>query len=500
MHGVKSKRIPPLGKAAQARFWAHVDRTTSECGCWLWTGSANSKGYGRFFFGGRHYYVHRLAWSLAGRETPVELQICHTCDTPLCVNPDHLMMADNATKQRDGRIKRNLAGQRAAAAKPYPAFPLFPHATGRWAKKIRGKFHYFGPTNGDPEGAAAVLVYEAQREDLYAGRMPRPSRDGFTVRDLCNKFLSAKEDLADSGEITRRTFADYFATCKGIIEAFGVDRLVDDLTADDFQALRASIAKGASPNTIGNQVQRIRTAFKFAYDSGDIDHPVRFGPTFKRPAKRIIRAHRQKNGKREFNAADLRKIIAAAPQPLRAMILLGVNCGFGNNDCGRLPLSAIDLKRGWVEYPRPKTAIERRCPLWPETVKALREAVAKRPKREANDTAKLAFVTRYGTAWAKDTADSPVSKEFRKLLDLLKLHRKGLGFYALRHVFETQAGECKDQVAVNFIMGHADESMAEVYREGISDDRLRACVNVVRKWLFPPAKAKRKVAAKAKAV
>ncbi len=65
------------------------------------------------------------------------------------------------------------------------------------------------------------------------------------------------------------------------------------------------------------------------------------------------------------------------------------------------------------------------------------------------------------------------------------LKREKLSFYALRHTFETIAGESKDQVAVNAVMGHADNSMAAVYRERISDERLQAVVDVVRAWLWP---------------
>ena len=56
--------------------------------------------------------------------------------------------------------------------KPYSDFPLYAHATGRWAKRIRGKLHYFGPWS-DPQGA--MNLYLSQRDDLYAGRRPRPS-------------------------------------------------------------------------------------------------------------------------------------------------------------------------------------------------------------------------------------------------------------------------------------------------------------------------------------
>ena len=123
-----------------------------------------------------------------------------------------------------------------------------------------------------------------------------------------------------------------------------------------------------------------------------------------------------------------------------------------------------------------------------ETIKALHEAIEKRPKHKRPEDAKLLFITQYGQSWAKETADNPITKVFRLLLDKLKLHRHGLGFYALRHTFETIGGGSRDQVAVDFIMGHTDGSMAGVYREEIEDERLVAVTNHVRKWLYPAKK------------
>lgn len=82
---------------------------------------------------------------------------------------------------------------------------LFPHVGGVWAKKIRGRLHYFGPWS-DPEGA--LRRYLDQKDDLYAGRTPRTPCDSLTVRELLNRYLTAKKVLEESGEILPTTFTD----------------------------------------------------------------------------------------------------------------------------------------------------------------------------------------------------------------------------------------------------------------------------------------------------
>ena len=109
--------------------------------------------------------------------------------------------------------------------------------------------------------------------------------------------------------------------------------------------------------------------------------------------------------------------------------------------------------------------------------------MAKRHEPKDPTHAGLVFVTKYGEGWSKDVADSPVTKEFRKLLDATGIngHRN---FYALRHTFRTIADEAKDQPAADHVMGHESPNMSSVYRERISDERLRAVSEHVHRWLF----------------
>ena len=158
-----------------------------------------------------------------------------------------------------------------------------------------------------------------------------------------------------------------------------MDRPVADLVAADFDHLRRSLAKRFGPARLGDDVKRVRGVFRYGHDAGLIEQPIRYGPTFRGPSRRTMRVERAKRGPQMFEAQELRRMLDAATMPLRAMILLAINCGFGNTDIASLPTKAVDLKNSWVTFARGKTGIGRRCPLWPETVAAVAQALDDRP-------------------------------------------------------------------------------------------------------------------------
>lgn len=394
--------------------------------------------------------------------------------------------------------------------KPYPDFPLTPHNSGKWQKKIRNpvtgdsKIWYFGrwgkmvagkmerlPGDGWQE---ALALYKAQADDLHAGRTPRvKNADGLTLKDLCNRFLTEKTRKKNAGELTERSLIDYRSTTDRLIEQFGKDRLVDDIAADDFGRLRAELTKTWGPVRLSNEITRIKSVFKFAFDNALIEKPIRYGTQFDKPSKSVLRKHKATNGKKTIEAADIRKLLKAADPAMKAMILLGVNCGFGNSDVSNLQQGMIDLAGGWIDFPRPKTGIERRCPLWPETIEALRKAIEVRPEpADPEADSGCVFLTIRGqrlVTFGGSKVDR-VAFDFAALAKAVKVHRKGIGFYSLRHVFQTVADTARDPISTKAIMGHADGSMSGAYREWVSDDNLRAVADHVHVWLFPKAEQK----------
>jgi integrase len=471
--------VPELTAEEVARFWSKVSREDPDGnGCWPWQGLRSPAGYGRFKVRGLPFLAHRISFALQCGNSP-GYSIGHRCGNPPCCNPEHLFDQTPCENAREASERGRLHTME-KPAKPHPNFPLFAHASGQWAKKIRGRMHYFG---GWADPGAALENYRRQADDLHVGRTPRPEPAALTLKDVVNHFLNFKKALLDTGELAPRTWGEYKATADLLIGTFGKQRLVSDLGPDDFARLRNQMAERWGPVRLGNAIQRVRCLFKYAADAGLIDRAVRFGPGFARPSAKTLRLHRARQGLRMFEAGEIRRVLDATSGQLRAMLLLGINCGYGNADCGTLPLTGLDLDGGWVAYHRPKTGITRRCPLWPETVQALREVLAGRPAPKDSATEGLVFVTKFGQPWAKTESNSPLSKELRKLLDALGIDG-GRNFYCLRHTFETIGGESRDQVAVDYLMGHSRGDMASVYRERISDGRLRAVTDHVREWLF----------------
>jgi integrase len=202
-----------------------------------------------------------------------------------------------------------------------------------------------------------------------------------------------------------------------------------------------------------------------------------------------------------FEADQLRKIVDNVGTQMKAMVLLAANCALGNSDIANMPIIAVDLKTGWLDYPRPKTGIARRCPLWKETVEAINLAIDERPAPKDQANAGLLFITKYGRKWAnavivpadpekkikeKNSSSDPITQEFSKILRALGIKQKGLSFYAIRHGFQTIGSKSRDKDAVRAIMGHVDDSMDAAYdEEPIDDARLQAVTNHVRAWLWP---------------
>jgi hypothetical protein len=81
--------------------------------CWLWTGQTyeTKRPYGRFHFRDKRYLAHRISWVLHFGEIPPGLLVCHRCDNPKCVRPDHLFLgtyADNKWDSvRKGRARKS---------------------------------------------------------------------------------------------------------------------------------------------------------------------------------------------------------------------------------------------------------------------------------------------------------------------------------------------------------------------------------------------------------
>lgn len=84
--------------SVEERFWSYVEKGP---GCWRWLAKTDRDGYGRFWVLPKTVRSHRFAWELENGPIPHGLAICHRCDNPTCVRPDHLFLGTNLDNVRD---------------------------------------------------------------------------------------------------------------------------------------------------------------------------------------------------------------------------------------------------------------------------------------------------------------------------------------------------------------------------------------------------------------
>lgn len=106
-HRCGSKSKQPLAD----RFWSKVDRIGGPNACWVWKGGQSGGRYGAFNLDGRNRGAHEIAWELDNEcEVPEGMYVCHHCDNPVCVRPNHLFLGTSSDNRQDalrkGRITR----------------------------------------------------------------------------------------------------------------------------------------------------------------------------------------------------------------------------------------------------------------------------------------------------------------------------------------------------------------------------------------------------------
>lgn len=119
-----------------ALFWSKVAIPANHADCWLWTGTQNDTGYGRFRIASRWAAAHRYAYKALKGPIPDGMQVRHLCHNRLCCNPMHLEI---------GTAKENIQDSVVAGRHPH------------------------GGTNGNAKLGNEAVIYIRQNPDRLTG-------------------------------------------------------------------------------------------------------------------------------------------------------------------------------------------------------------------------------------------------------------------------------------------------------------------------------------------
>jgi hypothetical protein len=177
---------------------------------------------------------------------------------------------------------------------------LFPHKNGQYAKKIRGKIHYFGTNK-----TAALKLYLSQRDDLEAGRIPQRAIENPTTDYVVNAFLTRCKARVQAGDLSSVSFKDYENVGQLLVAHFGRTTDPTKWTPANFADFRLKMRKKYAPSRLSKIVTVTKGILKWAKASNLIDSLPSYGPDFKIAPRKAHRLQRAETGKKLLTRDEL---------------------------------------------------------------------------------------------------------------------------------------------------------------------------------------------------
>jgi integrase len=343
-------------------------------------------------------------------------------------------------------------------------FPLTLHTTGQYCKKIKGKMYYFGS-----DKKVALQKYLDQATYLHGCQnipQQKPTRDNMTLKQLCDMYLNYQYSKLQANDLTARHHNDQIDSLNKLMAFLCQGRKVKSISTLDLQNYKRKLQKSyVSVCRLNLHISIMKAMFHWTRKNDVLENIPNIDAISR---GKII--HQERG---TFNSEQINKLLSCADVKMRAMIWLGLNCGFGCTDCAELTWTDLDLVNARVTLPRKKTGISRDLPLWPETIESL-EKITK--------TGTLVFYTSRGNPYiqtflkpdgngkGKYTILNTITTKFSRLIKKSGLDvPKGTGFYTLRRTAATIAARSGDPFAVQRLLGHADLQMATRYVQDVSE-------------------------------
>lgn len=396
-------------------------------------------------------------------------------------------------------------------AKPHPDFPLQPNLNGQWSKKINQRPYYFGSWKDDLKGERAIREYNDRLPGILSGTDHLRSLEAKglpVVGDVLGRYLNqCKIDVA-AGSLSKATYGERIVELEKFADWIKPATAVANLKPEHFAGYVQQLIEGRKLKARARKrVQaHVKTMFRWGAGNGHCPLP-NFGSAMKAPSttKQAIRKEKARAGLKDHSdriltGAEIDKLVEASQPNMAAMILLGVNCGLGPADLGRMTWGHLQGK--WLNYPRHKTGNDRKGYLWKRTREALervKETKWAKSMYERYGNSATIFITRKGWAYYREELTikgskvvgvqihNAVSITFGRTAKGLGL--EGVTFYRLRHTFKTLGKRAKDDAALNLCMGHSGNSTEDGYdHTQIGGARIKRVALKVKARLWPAPK------------